>query len=135
MEETNAAETDVVAPAAGILDTTVALVHELRETVHDQLQLVVLESERAARSLVVMLAAEVAIGTLLVSTWLCLIGAGVFALMSMGVGPALAFTVAAGLTLVAVAVPYRIIRQQRRHLRFPATLASLAPSRPRGGAS
>lgn len=131
----NAEQSDAAAPSVGILDTTVALVHELRETVHDQLQLVVLESERAARSLVVMLAAEVAIGTLLVSTWLCLIGAGVFALMSMGVGPALALTVAAGLTLVGVLVPYRVIRHQRRHLRFPATLASLAPSPPRGGAS
>jgi hypothetical protein len=128
-----ATQSDALDAATGILDASVALAHELRVTVHDQLQLVVLESERAVHSLVVMLAAQVAIGTLLVSTWLSLIGAGVLALISAGLGPTLALIVAAGMTLVGVLVPYRIIQYQRRHLRFPATLASLTAS-PTGAA-
>ena len=119
--------TDAPVETTAILEATAALVQELRATVHNQLQLVVLESERAGRSLVVMLAAEVAIGTLLVSTWLTLVGAGVFALIGAGLGPEWALVVAAGMTLAGIAVPLRIIGYHRRHLRFPATLASLAP--------
>lgn len=120
-------QADALNETTGILQATTALAQELHATIHDQLQLVVLESERAARSLVVMLAAQVAIGTLLVSTWLTLIGAGVFALVGLGLGPTWALIVAASLTLAGVLVPYRIIEYQRRRLRFPATLASLAP--------
>jgi len=130
MDETTTSQDESPEATVGILKATAALTQELRATLHDQLQLLVLESERAARSLVVMLAAQVAIGTLLVTAWLALIGAGVFALISTGFSPIWALIAAACLTLAGIFVPYRIIDYQSRHLRFPVTFASLKNADP-----
>jgi hypothetical protein len=127
-ERTKPLPVDPLNATTGVLQATADLAQELRAAVHDQLRLLVLESERAARSLVIMLAAQVAIGTLLISTWLILVSAGVFALIGSGLDPIWALVVAACLTLAGAFLPYRIIGYQRRRLRFPATLASLRPT-------
>jgi hypothetical protein len=115
------------------LGDAVELTHELRAALHDQLRLVSNEAQLVARSLATIVAAAIAIGGLLVSSWLGLLAAGTYAMMGLGFQPGVSILIGVALNLVALLVPYGMIRRRRRHLRFPATLRSLQPALRRNG--
>ena len=118
---------------SGLLDEAIGLTHELREALHDQLTLVSHETQRAARSLAAILAAGIGIGALLVSTWLGLMIAGALTLIGLGLAPAMATLIVVTLNLIALLVPYGLIRRRIRYLGFPATLRTLQPASSRSG--
>jgi hypothetical protein len=110
-----------------LLGDAVLLTHELRAALHDQLRLVSYETQLAGRSLMKMVAAAVAIGVLIVSAWFGLMASGALALVSLGLGPAIAMLILAALNLLAAFVPYELIRRKSRDLGFPVTLRTLRP--------
>ena len=116
------------ASTQSVLDDALAMTRELRSQLHDQLELIVLEAERAVRALTTTIAASIAIGVLGVFTWLGLMGTMVLLLVSAGVAASIAMFAATGLNIIAIAVSYRFVRDTRRILRFPATLRSLKPT-------
>jgi hypothetical protein len=111
----------------GPLDDLSALRRELRDLVHDQLQLAALELRLAAHSLMTMIAAAVCIGALLVAAWLGLMGAAGLGLVGMGLEPAMALLVLVGLTLVLAGLLRVLIRHRSRDLGLPASLRALKP--------
>jgi hypothetical protein len=111
----------------GPLDDLSALRRELRDLVHDQLQLAALELRLAAHSLMTMIAAAVCIGALLVAAWLGLMGAAGLGLIGMGLEPAMALLVLVALTLVLAGLLRVLIRQRSRDLGLPASLRALKP--------
>jgi len=108
-----------------LFDDVVGLSRELGELARDQLELVALETKLAARSVMTMIAAAVAIGLLLVTAWLGLMGALIWWLVGAGVAPAFGMIVLVVLNLLAALIPYNLIRRRSRSLGFPATLRSL----------
>ena len=120
---------DLHTSTRSVLEDAVAVTHELRLQLHDQIELFVLETERAVHALTTTIAASIAIGVLGVFTWLGLIGTMVLLLISAGVTPAMAMLAATALNLVAIVISYRFVRLTRRILRFPATLGALKPTR------
>ena len=134
MEPTNALDHHGEPPAvgappgdSGLLEGVKALWFELRAMVHDQLTLAALETRRAGRSLVTMIAAGVMVAVLLISAWLGLMGAAVLWLVGVGVMPSIAMLFAVAANLVFAVLLYELIRRRSRHLQFPATLRSLRP--------
>lgn len=125
---------DREAHASGLLDDAVGLTHELREALHDQLTLLSHETQRAAWSLAAIIAAGIGIGVLLASTWLGLGIAGALTLIGLGLPPAMATLIVVTLNLVALLVPYELIRRRVRNLGFPSTLRTLQPAAERSGA-
>jgi hypothetical protein len=119
---------DPVEEASGVLDDAVQLTQDLRAALHDQVCLVTNEAQRAARSVVAMVAAAVGIGVLLVSAWLGLLTAGTFALIGFGLAPIVALLIGAALNLIALLVPYEVIRRKSRNLTFPSTRRTLQPA-------
>jgi hypothetical protein len=119
---------DPVEHASDLLDDALLLTQELRAALHDQLCLVRNEAQLAARSLTAMVAAAIGIGVLGVSAWLGLVAAGAFALIGLGVAPVVAMLIGAALNLIALLVPYEMIRRKSRNLGFPATLRTLRPT-------
>jgi hypothetical protein len=119
---------DPVEDASGVLEDALQLTHELRAALHDQVSLLSNEAQLAARSLTEMVAAAVGIGVLLVSAWLGLLTAGIFALIGLGLPPIVAMLVAAALNLAALLVPYEVIRRKSRNLSFSATRRTLRPA-------
>jgi Putative Actinobacterial Holin-X, holin superfamily III len=111
--------------AVGLIDEVVALSRDARDLAHDQLQLVALEGKLAVQSLLLMVGAAIGIALLLVTAWLGLMGALVLWLIGIGLAPGVAMLALAALNLVAVLVPYLLIRRSSRRLGFPATLRSL----------
>jgi uncharacterized membrane protein YqjE len=113
--------------ATGSLESLNALQRELRNLVHDQLQLAALEVRLAAHSLMTMVAAAIFAGLLLLFAWVALMGATGLGLTSMGLQPAFAWLAVAALTLVLALVLGGFIRRQSRRLGFPASLRTLKP--------
>jgi len=120
--------------ASNLLDDALLLIQEWSAVLHDQLCLVSNEAQLAARSLIAMVAAAVGIGVLLVSVWLGLMAAATLAVIGLGVPPAVAMLIGAALNLIALLVPYEMIRRKSRDLAFPATRRTLEPAS-RGGGS
>ena len=112
---------------SGLLVDAKSLWHELRGLAHDQLTLAALETRLAGKSLVTMIAAGLMVAVLLVSAWLGFVGAAVLWLISIGVMASIAMLLAVAANLVLALILYDVIRQQSRHLQYPATLRSLRP--------
>jgi len=105
-----------------------ALSHELRALVHDQLEIVVLETRLVARTLTRMIALAVGMGLLLVTAWLGFVGAAVMTLTAYGMGAAAAMVVAATFNLIAALLLYLFLRHQSGSLGWPVTLRTLRPA-------
>ena len=123
------AEPPVSAPGAelGLIATAEALWADLRGMLHDRLQLAALETQRAAESLVAILAYGIVVGVLAAGAWLSLAGAMVLWLIDQGMPASAALLLAALHNLIGVFGFALAIRRKSRHLRFPATLRSLGP--------
>jgi Putative Actinobacterial Holin-X, holin superfamily III len=110
----------------GLFDNVVALSRDFQLLAREQFDLAALEARVATRSVVVMIAAAVAVGVLLVSVWLALVAALVWSLFELGLTPLPALLVVAALNLLAGWALVALIRRQGRNLGFPATRRSLA---------
>ncbi len=104
------------------------LQREWRKLIHDQLQLAALEVRRASYSLMVMIAAAVCIGALLVLVWIGLMAATGLSLIGMGLHPVFVLLTVTALTAVPVLLLRSFIVRRSRHLGFPATLRTLKSS-------
>jgi Putative Actinobacterial Holin-X, holin superfamily III len=110
----------------GLFDNVIALSRDVQLLAREQFDLAALEARVATRSVVVMIAAAVAVGVLLVSVWLALVAALVWLLFEFGLTPLPALLVVAASNLLAGWVLVALIRRQGRNLAFPATRRSLA---------
>lgn len=113
------------AAGPGLFEGAGDLLREFRGVAHDYATLAALETKRAGMSLVVMLAAGVMMAILLVSAWLGLVAAGVFALIAAGVTSWLAMLIAVIVNIALAGGLYAVIHYKRRYLAFPATLRNL----------
>jgi len=116
--------------ASSLLGDAALLAHELRAALHDQLRLAGHEAQLAGRSLAAIVAAAIGIGVLVASAWLGLMAAGALALIGLGVAPIVAMLIGVAFNLIALLVPYAMIRRKSLDLGFPATLRTLQPSPP-----
>ena len=93
-----------------------------------QLQLLTLETQRAAQSLVHMLILALFAALLLISCWLGLLGIGVLLLKSLGLSTLLALSCVLLINMIALLFCLKLIRLQSCYLCFPATMALLNPT-------
>lgn len=114
-------------PSEGLLAEAGHLTRELRELMHEQLELVVLESRLALRTVIRMLAFAVGVAVLMTSAWLTLVGTAVVTLLAQGWSPALAMVAATAVNLGGALVLLLVLRRQGRFLGWPATLRTLKP--------
>lgn len=106
------------------------LQRELRDLVHDQLQLATLELRLATHSLMVMISTAVCVGALLMLAWLGLMAATGIGLTGLGFHPVMVLLAATALTLLLSILLYHFIGRRSRHLGFPSTLRTLKPRQP-----
>jgi len=95
---------------------------------HAQLQLLTLEAQRVAHSLVALLLCALLAGLLLLSLWLAALAQLFLLAQALGLAPALALGLTMLLNVLAMMVLIRRCRHYSRLLRFPATLQSLKPA-------
>ncbi|GBL45553.1 hypothetical protein SFMTTN_1363 [Sulfuriferula multivorans] len=110
---------------ASLIDDVKILGRELLGLLHDRLELAALETKFAAQNLVGMIATGVVVAVLLVSAWLCLLGAMVLWLIHVGLMASVAMLLGVLVNLALAALLYRSILRQSHHLGWPATLRSL----------
>lgn len=115
-------------PASSFLNDAGELTRELRQMLHDQLELAALETQLAARTAITMIALAIVMGLLLVSVWLALVGAGAMALIYFGLSAVMAMIVVAILNLAGAGLAYVLLRHKARSLGWPVTLRMLKPS-------
>jgi hypothetical protein len=121
----SATDPDPAGRSPTFLNEAGALTRELRELVHDHLQLAALEARLAVRTVGSMIALAVVMGLLLASVWLALIGATVMLLIAYGQSAVVAMVVAAVINLTGVLLCYLVFRYQLRGLGLPASLRML----------
>jgi len=106
------------------------LQREWRKLIHDQLQLAAFEMRLAMYSLMVMIAAAIGIGVLLVLVWIGLMAATGLSLIDMGLQPVFVMLTVTALTAVPVLLLRGFIVRRSCQLCFPATLRALSSSAP-----
>lgn len=117
------------APVDGSLTAAVATLWlGFRQRLFLQLQLLTLETQRAAQSLVHMLILALFAALLLISGWLGVLGIGVLLLKSLGLSTLLALSCVLMLNMIALLFCLKLIRLQSCYLCFPATMALLKPT-------
>ena len=112
---------------SGVLEDAQSLWHELHELIHDRIRLAGLETQRAGKSLVDMIAAGIMVAVLLISAWLGLLTAAVLRLVAHGMVASSAILLAVAFNLLLTLILIGVIRRKSRYLQFPATLRSLQP--------
>ncbi len=105
----------------------VALWLGFRQRLHAQLQLLSLETQRAAQSLVNMLILALFAALLLISCWFGLLSIGMLLLKSAGLSTIAALTCLVLINGIALVSCLKFIRAQSCYLCFPATMALLKP--------
>lgn len=105
----------------------------LRQRFYLQLQLLTLETQRAAQSLVNMLILALFAALLLISGWLGLLSIGILLLKSAGMSTLAALGCVLLLNLLALLACLQLLRQQSIYLRYPASMALLKPKAPDTG--
>ena len=105
----------------------------LRRQFYLQLQLLTLETQRAAQSLVNMLILALFTALLLISCWLGLLSIGLLLLKSAGLSTLAALGCVLLLNVLALLTCLKLIRRQSCYLCFPASMALLKPKAPDTG--
>ncbi|MEO3877631.1 hypothetical protein [Rheinheimera fenheensis] len=100
---------------------------QARALLYDQLQLITLEGERVARSMVALLVSALLVGLLVLTLWFMLLAQIVLFAQQYGVSLAQALALATIANLLGVWLLLRRCRHYSRLLRFPATMRSLRP--------
>src|SRR5215471_7774180 len=111
--ETKPEAIELHTPASSVIDDAIAMTRELRSQLHDQIELIALEAERALHAVTPTIAASIAIGVLSVFAWLGLMGSMVLMLISAGVAPAIAMLAATTLNVIAIGIAYRFVSATR----------------------
>lgn len=111
----------------GLTEDVTRLSNELRELVHDQLELATLETRLCVNSVLTMAIIAIVTAVLLVSTWLALVGAGALGLVSIGISPTAAMLLLAAANLVLALLGWLMLRRKSGSLGWPATLRTLKP--------
>ena len=117
----------VETPTRSLFADAGALTRDVRELLHDQLQLAVLEARLAARTMAVVVALAIGLALLLSAAWLSLLGALVMTLVSQGFSAAQALLIMAALSVAVMPVLYAVLYRQVASLGFPASLRTLRP--------
>jgi hypothetical protein len=110
-----------------MLEDAQSLWLELRGLTHDRFRLAALETQRAGKSLVDMIAAGVIVAVLLIGSWLGFLAAAMLGLVAHGMVASSAILLAIVFNLLLTLILLRVIRHKSRYLQFPATLRSLQP--------
>lgn len=110
---------------AGLIETAQALWQDVRDSLHDYVQLALLEAQRTGKSLVSIVVYGIAAAILAFSAWLGLLAAGMLWLIALGLVPSVAALVVVGINLVGVGVLVMLIMRATHFLGFPATVRSL----------
>jgi hypothetical protein len=111
--------------ALGTMERVSTLWNDLSHLLHDQFELVALETQRAALSLVAMLVWGLVVGLLLVTAWLGIMAAIVLFLIALGLAASLAILLVVVLNLVGAGISALVIRKKSKYLLYPATVRSL----------
>ena len=109
----------------GVLDSAQALWRDATAHLKDHIELALLETQRAGKSVVNMLIYAIAAALLLVTAWLGVLAALVVGLAVIGLHPGWGILIVVGLNLGGVFALYLMIRSNSENLRFPATVRSL----------
>jgi hypothetical protein len=110
-----------------VIDGVIVLTQELRELLHDQLELVVLETRLCLDGVIRMVVIAIVTAVLLASSWLALIGAGLLVLIGIGLAPAPALALLAAANLLLALCGWLLVRHTGSNLGWPATLRLLKP--------
>ena len=110
-----------------VAESVAAAWSEFRSLVHEQLQLLALETQQAGRSLVWMIAFGVIASCLSIAAWFGTVGAMVLTLVAGGLSAPLALLCAAVANALVALAFVLAIRRRSRDLGFPATLRSIRP--------
>ena len=110
---------------SGLIETAQALWHDVRDSLHDHVQLALLEAQRAGKSLVSIVVYGIAAAILAFCAWLGLLAAGILWLIALGLEPSVAALVAVGINLAGVAVLVVLVLRASKFLGFPATVRTL----------
>lgn len=97
------------------------MVRELRELVHDHLELATLETRLSVNTLLRMAVISIVTALVLVSAWLALVGAAALGLISIGLAPGLAMLLLAAANLLLALAGWLWIRHNSHRLGWPAT--------------
>ena len=108
-----------------------SLGYELRELLHDHLQLAALETRRAAESLVAMIITGVIVAVLLMGAWLGMMVAVVLMLIEHGMVASTAILLAIAVNLTLALLLCGVMRDKSHYLQFPSLLGSLKPAPPK----
>jgi hypothetical protein len=120
--------TEAVPNNASILEDVQALWYELRALGHDYVKLAGLDMRRAGESLVMMIAASIILGIMLISAWLGFLATAVLALINVGMTASNAILLIVAVNLLAALILLRVIRHKSRYLLLPDFLGSLQPT-------
>ena len=131
----NTMSTTAASSAPSLTAALMAVWLGLRQRFFSQLQLLTLETQRAAQSLVNMLILALFAALLLISCWLGLLSIGLLLLKSAGLSTLAALGCVLLLNLLALLTCLKLIRRQSSYLCFPASMALLKPKAPDTGAS
>jgi uncharacterized membrane protein YqjE len=121
--------------SAGVMDSIKALWDDLRNMVHDQLELAALETQRAVQSLVTIAVVGLVAVLLIGATWIGMMAALVLGLIQLGLNAIIAVLLTVLVNAAGIAVCALIIKNRSRNLRYPATVESLKPASKRTGAT
>jgi hypothetical protein len=125
--------TPPTASESSLITAVMTLWQGLRQRLYLQLQLLTLETQRAAQSLVNMLILALFAALLLISCWLGLLSVGVLLLKSAGLSTLAALGCVLLLNFLALLTCLKLIRRQSSYLRYPASMALLKPKAPDTG--
>lgn len=123
-EPRNTSHEDPGANDPGVIKGIEVLLSDFRELAHDQLQIVSLESQRVGESFVSMVVYGIALGLLVITAWLGLMGVLVLLLIQVGVLPSVSLLTAVLLNLGGAAGLFFAIRARSDDLKFSATVES-----------
>jgi hypothetical protein len=105
--------------ASGALEDVQSLWHELHGLTHDRFRLAALETQRAGKSLVIMIVAGAMIAVLLSCAWRGLVAAAVLGLVENGIVASIAIVLAVAFNLLLALILYGMIRRKSRYLKLP----------------
>ena len=114
--------------AASLLQQAQALARELPGLVSDRVELLALELQRAARSLIQIVVLVVAVAILGVTVWLAFWAALITALMLVGLPLLAALLLVIGVNGLVIAVAIARVRKLLPRLKLPATQRHLTVS-------
>jgi hypothetical protein len=121
-------ESETGSPPPELVGSDVArLLREVRQLVHDHLELVTLEARLSINTLLRMAVVSIVTALVLVSAWLALVGSAALGLMAVGVPPAFSLLFVAGANFLLAIIGWQRIQKMSQWLGWPATQRAIKP--------